>query len=73
MGNLFASFNTGVSGLHSAQSSLYTTAHNLAMRRQKGIRDNRLSLPMPFIRPDTELMQTGFRSEKVPISRRSVR
>ena len=45
----------------------------LRMRRQKGIRDNRLSLPMPFIRPDTELMQIGFRSEKVPISRRSVR
>lgn len=30
MGNLFASFNTGVSGLHSSQASLNTTAHNLA-------------------------------------------
>lgn len=30
MGNLFASFNTGVSGLHSAQTSLNTTAHNLS-------------------------------------------
>lgn len=30
MGNLFASFNTGVSGLHSAQTSLNTAAHNLA-------------------------------------------
>lgn len=30
MGNLFASFNTGVSGLHSAQTSMNTTAHNLA-------------------------------------------
>lgn len=73
MGNLFASFNTGVSGLHSAQSSLIRPHITLRMRRQKGIRDNRLSLPMPFIRPDTELMQIGFRSEKVPISRRSVR
>lgn len=36
MGNLFASFNTGVSGLHSAQSSLYTTAHNLANATTKG-------------------------------------
>ena len=30
MGNLFASLNTGVSGLHTAQSSLYTAAHNLS-------------------------------------------
>ncbi|MDR1699814.1 MAG: flagellar basal body protein, partial [Lachnoclostridium sp.] len=30
MGNLMASFNTGVSGLQSAQLSLNTTAHNLA-------------------------------------------
>ncbi len=30
MGNLMASFNTGVSGLRSAQTSLNTTAHNLA-------------------------------------------
>ncbi|MCM1244664.1 MAG: flagellar hook-associated protein FlgK [Roseburia sp.] len=30
MGNLFASFSTGVSGLHSAQTSLNTAAHNLA-------------------------------------------
>ncbi len=36
MGNLFASFNTGVSGLHSAQSSLYTTAHNLSNATTKG-------------------------------------
>lgn len=30
MGNLFASFSTGVSGLHSAQTSMNTAAHNLA-------------------------------------------
>lgn len=36
MGNLFASFNTGVSGLHSAQSSLNTTAHNLANATTSG-------------------------------------
>ena len=36
MGNLFASFNTGVSGLHSAQSSLYTTAHNIANATTEG-------------------------------------
>lgn len=30
MGNLMTSFNTGVSGLHSAQISLNTTAHNIA-------------------------------------------
>lgn len=30
MGNLFASFNTGVSGIHSAQASMNTAAHNLA-------------------------------------------
>lgn len=30
MGNMFASFNTGVSGLHSAQTSINTTAHNLS-------------------------------------------
>ena len=36
MGNLFASFNTGVSGLHSAQSSLYTTAPNIANATTEG-------------------------------------
>lgn len=36
MGNLFASFNTGVSGLHSAQTSMNTTAHNLANATTKG-------------------------------------
>lgn len=36
MGNLFASFNTGVSGLHSAQTSLNTTAHNLANATTEG-------------------------------------
>lgn len=36
MGNLFASFNTGVSGLHSAQTSLYTTAHNLSNATTEG-------------------------------------
>lgn len=30
MGNLMTSFNAGVSGMHSAQASLSTTAHNLA-------------------------------------------
>lgn len=36
MGNLFASFNAGVSGLHSAQASMNTTAHNLANTTTKG-------------------------------------
>lgn len=36
MGNLFASFNTGVSGLHSAQTSLYTSAHNLSNATTEG-------------------------------------
>lgn len=36
MGNLFASFNTGVSGLHSAQQSLNTTAHNLSNTTTSG-------------------------------------
>ncbi len=36
MGNLFASFNAGVSGLHSAQQSLNTTAHNLSNTTTSG-------------------------------------
>lgn len=36
MGNLLASFNAGVSGLHSAQTSLNTTAHNLANAQTTG-------------------------------------
>ncbi|MBO5483699.1 MAG: flagellar hook-associated protein FlgK [Lachnospiraceae bacterium] len=34
--SLFTSFNSGVSGLHSAQSGLNTTAHNLANTKTKG-------------------------------------
>lgn len=36
MGNLLTSFNTGVSGLHSAQTSLYTAGHNLANATTEG-------------------------------------
>lgn len=36
MSNLMASFNAGVSGLSSAQTSLTTTAHNLANARTEG-------------------------------------
>ncbi len=36
MGNLFASFNAGVSGLTAAQTSLYTAAHNLANATTEG-------------------------------------
>ena len=36
MGSLFTSFNTGVSGLHTAQSGLNTTSHNLANVKTKG-------------------------------------
>ena len=36
MGNLLTSFNTGVSGLHSAQASLYTAGHNLANATTEG-------------------------------------
>lgn len=36
MGNLLASFNAGVSGLHSAQNSLNTTSHNLANAQTSG-------------------------------------
>ena len=61
MGNLFASFNTGVSGLHSAQSSLYTTAHNIANATTEGYSRQQV------------IVTDAFYSEKVPISRRSVR
>lgn len=36
MGNLLASFNAGVSGLHSAQVSLTTTSHNIANAQTTG-------------------------------------
>ena len=36
MGNLMTSFNAGVSGLRSAQSSLYTAGHNLANAQTQG-------------------------------------
>ncbi len=36
MANLLASFNSGVSGLHSANASLNTTAHNLANAHTQG-------------------------------------
>ena len=36
MGGLLTSFNTGVSGLQSAQTSLYTTSHNLANSATQG-------------------------------------
>jgi flagellar hook-associated protein 1 FlgK len=36
MGSLFTSFNSGVSGIHSAQSGLNTTAHNLANVKTSG-------------------------------------
>ena len=36
MANLMTSFYTGVSGLHSAQTSLNTTSHNLANAQTKG-------------------------------------
>lgn len=36
MANLFASFNAGVSGLHSAQTSMNTTAHNLSNATTSG-------------------------------------
>lgn len=36
MGSLFTSFNVGVSGLHAAQSGLYTTSHNLANVKTPG-------------------------------------
>lgn len=36
MGNLMASFNAGVSGLHSAQASLNTASHNLANAQTVG-------------------------------------
>lgn len=36
MSNLLASFNAGVSGLHSAQTSLNTTSHNLANAQTTG-------------------------------------
>lgn len=36
MGNLFASFNAGVSGLQAAQTSLYTAAHNLSNATTEG-------------------------------------
>ncbi|MBO5489427.1 MAG: flagellar hook-associated protein FlgK, partial [Eubacterium sp.] len=36
MGNLMTSFNAGVSGLQSAQTSLNTASHNIANAQTKG-------------------------------------
>ncbi len=63
MSNLMASFNAGVSGLHSAQASLNTTSHNLANAQTKGyVRQQVLvmdSFYQSAIGPHDNVMQVG--------------
>lgn len=63
MGNLMTSFNAGVSGLHSAQASLNTTAHNLANAQTKGYSRQQVIITDSFyqnsISANDDLMQVG--------------
>ena len=63
MSNLMASFNAGVSGLHSARASLNTTSHNLANAQTKGyVRQQVLvmdSFYQSAIGPHDNVMQVG--------------
>lgn len=64
MGNMFASFNTGVSGLHSAQNSLYTAAHNLSNATTEGHTRQQVMVTDSFYRTTQgtygNLMQVGM-------------
>ena len=57
MANLMTSFYTGVSGLHSAQTSLNTTSHNLANAQTKG-----------YVRQQTLLGDKDYNTLSVNIS-----
>ena len=63
MANLMTSFYTGVSGLHSAQASLNTSAHNLANAQTKGYVRQQVLLTDAFyvkaIGPSDNSMMTG--------------
>lgn len=63
MANLMTSFYTGVSGLHSAQTSLNTASHNLANAQTKGYVRQQVLLSDAFyvkaIGPSDNSMMTG--------------
>lgn len=65
MGSLFTSFNSGVSGLHAAQSGLNTTSHNLANVKTKGYtRQQNIQVDSYYqnvkVAIDGSLIQTGM-------------
>ena len=65
MGSLFTSFNSGVSGLHAAQSGLNTTSHNLANVKTKGYtRQQNIQVDSYYqnvkVAVDGSLIQTGM-------------
>lgn len=65
MGSLFTSFNSGVSGLHAAQSGLNTTSHNLANVKTKGYtRQQNIQTDSYYqnvkVAVDGSLIQTGM-------------
>lgn len=63
MSNLLASFNAGVSGLHSAQASLNTTSHNLANAHTPGYTRQQVIVTDSFYQnsygPSNNVMQVG--------------
>ncbi len=64
MANLMTSFNAGVSGLHSAQSSLTVTAHNIANARTTGYTRQQVLVTDSFYQnsygPHDNLLQVGM-------------
>ncbi len=65
MGSLFTSFNSGVSGLHAAQSGLNTTSHNLANVKTQGYtRQQNIQVDSYYqnvkVAVDGSLIQTGM-------------
>lgn len=63
MSNLLASFNAGVSGLHSAQASLSVTAHNMSNARTEGYTRQQVMVTDSFYQNSkgvyNNLMQVG--------------
>lgn len=64
--SLFTSFNSGVSGIHTAQSGLNTTAHNLSNTRTEGYtRQQNIQTDMyynVFKTTDKSMMKVGYGS-----------
>lgn len=64
--SLFTSFNSGVSGIHTAQSGLNTTAHNLSNTRTEGYtRQQNIQTDMyynMFKTTDKSMMKVGYGS-----------